>query len=209
MYPKSRMSWQSVNDILDKLEIQAQIRAQPFQRVLCVWNDVVGLPAAVHSRPISMQRQVLRVATSSAAFAQNLMFQRQKILQGLNSHLDQPLIDLRCSTAGWHLPLTPTQELKPSLQEHPSYIYNTNHLTEQTSSPSHIGAGLTSQELTSRENVNIAFASWAQKIKIRSHNLPLCPQCQAPTPPGELQRWGVCSLCVAKQFTNNLGNHRE
>lgn len=204
MHQRSRISWQSVNDILDKLEIQAHIRAQPFQRVLHVWNNVVGLPAAVHSRPISIQRQVLRVATSSAAFAQNLMFQRQKILQGLNSHLDQPLIDLRCSTAGWHLPPTPTQELKPSLKQHPSYINNTNKLTASSSSPTDIGT-----ELTSPENMNIAFASWAQKIQARSHNLPLCPQCQAPTPPGELQRWGVCSLCVAKQFANNLGNHRE
>ncbi|NEP50291.1 MAG: DUF721 domain-containing protein, partial [Moorea sp. SIO3C2] len=31
-------------------------------------------------------------------------------------------------------------------------------------------------------------------------NLPLCPQCKCPTPPGELQRWDVCGLCAIKQW---------
>lgn len=233
------MSWQSVNNILGKLEIQAQIRAQPFQRVIAIWPKIVGDRIASNSRPVAIQRQVLRVATSSAAFAQNLMFQRQQILTALNQELAEnhqllePFVNMRCSTADWHQP-TPKNPIMRSLTEHPSYIAQNSSVNDglvndnwdgnnlDGYSPEHcqseqniskienpitktpISEGLTPKSPNQTENINIAFHHWAQKIKTRSQYFPLCPQCQAATPPGELARWGVCSLCVAKKFAQNL-----
>jgi predicted nucleic acid-binding Zn ribbon protein len=30
--------------------------------------------------------------------------------------------------------------------------------------------------------------------------LPRCPQCQCPTPPGELERWSVCAVCATQRW---------
>jgi predicted nucleic acid-binding Zn ribbon protein len=45
-----------------------------------------------------------------------------------------------------------------------------------------------------------AFHHWEAQMRSRSRNFPLCPQCNSPTPLGELARWTVCSLCVTKQW---------
>ncbi len=37
----------------------------------------------------------------------------------------------------------------------------------------------------------------------RNLPLPLCPSCNAPTTPGELQRWRLCCHCAAKQWQDN------
>ena len=99
------MSLKSVNDILIILEQQAKWQEQPFQRLLLCWQEVVGPVVATHARPLSIQRDVLRVATSSAAWAQNLTFGRQSLLVKLNAKLPTPLVDIRFSGAGWQTPL--------------------------------------------------------------------------------------------------------
>ncbi|MBE9207377.1 DUF721 domain-containing protein [Nostoc sp. LEGE 06077] len=181
------MSWKSVNDILGFLEQQARWQEQPLPKVLHFWAEVVGVVAAKHTQPLVIQRDVLRVATSSAAWAQNLAFKRQIILLKLNEKLPTPLVDIRFSTAGWQHPsATPPQPLTGSPQEHPSYLGNLSNVPPDAS--------------PTRENPQSAFGLWAEKMQVRSHGLPLCPQCQSPTPPGELQRWQVCAICASKQF---------
>ncbi|BAY12336.1 DUF721 domain-containing protein [Calothrix sp. NIES-2098] len=181
------MSFKSVNDILGVLEKQAQWQEQPFQRLLQFWAEVVGVVVAKHTRPLSIQRDVLRVATSSAAWAQNLTFGRQTLLVKLNEKLPTPLIDIRFSTAGWQSsPEVRNPQIAVLPCEHPSYLDTANH------SPSEAKSHAT--------NPNTAFGHWAEVMQARSQGLPLCPQCQCPTPPGELQRWLVCSFCAAKQL---------
>ncbi|YAF94953.1 MAG: DUF721 domain-containing protein [Nodularia sp. CChRGM 3473] len=184
------MSLKSVNDILGILEQQAKWQEQPFQQLLQTWPEIVGSVVAAHTRPLSIQRNVLWVATSSAAWAQNMTFGRQTLLLKLNQKLPKPLADIRFSTASWQLP--PQVEQQPTVlpQEHPSYLGDVNSFRRDVTP--HIN------------NANTAFGSWAKTMQARSHNLPLCPQCQCPTPPGELQRWHVCSICAAKQLSNNF-----
>ncbi len=170
-----KMSFKSVNDILDVLEQQAKWQEQPFQRLLQFWAEVVGVVAAAHTRPLSIQRDVLKVATSSAAWAQNLTFGRQSLLVKLNKKMPTPLVDIRFSTAGWQ---SSPEEVKPQStvlpSEHPSYLGDLNtSVKDTTSHPIH---------------PNAAFGHWSRVMQKRSHSLPLCPQCQCPTPPGELQR---------------------
>ncbi len=181
------MSLKSVNDILIVLKKQPQLQEQPIQRLLKCWAEIVGVVVAAHTRPLSVQRDVLRVATSSAAWAQNMTFGRQKLLLKLNEKLPSPLVDIRFSTAGWQQqPEQEQQEANVLPCEHPSYLGNLN------SDRSH--------DTPATMNPNVAFGGWAKTIQVRSHGLPLCPQCYCPTPPGELQRWKVCGVCAAKQF---------
>ncbi|MBD2388720.1 DUF721 domain-containing protein [Cylindrospermum sp. FACHB-282] len=184
------MSFKSVNDILGGLQQQAKWQEPPLQGLLKCWAEVVGVVVAAHSRPVSIQRDVLSVATSSAAWAQNLTFGRQQLLLKINQKLPTPLVDIRFSSANWRLPpeeQKPEQTVLP--HEHPSY------LGDEIFSVPNVTPTL--------KNVNAAFGDWARAMQMRSHHLPLCPQCQCPTPPGELQRWSVCSLCSTKRVPNN------
>jgi predicted nucleic acid-binding Zn ribbon protein len=182
----TQMSLKSVNDILGVLEIQTKFEEQPFQRLLQCWSEVVGSVIASHARPLSIQRDVLWVATSSAAWAQNLTFERQRLLLKLNQKLDTTLVDIRFSTAGWQRPKDSPKHSETALpQNHPSYLGSSLNIPRNVTPPPN--------------NPNAAFGDWAKSIQARSRNLPLCPMCQCPTPGGELQRWNVCALCSAKR----------
>ncbi|MBR8837920.1 MAG: DUF721 domain-containing protein [Stigonema ocellatum SAG 48.90 = DSM 106950] len=184
------MSFKSVNDILGVLEVQAKLQEQPFQSLLKCWPEVVGAVVAAHTQPLSIQRDVLRVATSSAAWAQNLTFERQHLLLKLNKKLPTPLVDIRFSTAGWQRPKDKAPEQQTLLsRQHPSYLGD--------------GMKVGGDVTPTTRNVNTVFRHWAMTVQARSHGLPVCPQCHCPTPPGELQRWRVCSLCAAKQSSSN------
>lgn len=183
------MSFKSVHDILDVLEVQAKLQEQPFQILLHCWPEVVGAVIAAHTQPLLIQREVLRVATSSAAWAQNLTFERQRLLLKLNERLPTPLVDIHFSTAGWQRRKDKNLEKQTpssSVAQHPSYLGDIIQ-----------GDSVTPTD----QNTETVFRHWAKKVKARSHGLPLCPRCECPTPPGELQRWHVCSVCAAKQFS--------
>lgn len=188
------MALTSLHQVIGVLEAQENwhIRRH-FQGVLACWADVVGLAVAAQTRPISIQRQVLHVATSSSAWAQNLMFERQRILAKLNGRVSSPLIDIRFSTALWKRPSrsnAATEETSEQIklwQDHPSRVA----LPE-------LGLSKLSTSLSS--NPKTAFDAWAKQIQARSRQLPLCPTCRCPTPQGELQRWAVCALCAAKRW---------
>ncbi|OKH11665.1 RNA-binding protein [Fischerella major NIES-592] len=182
------MSFKSINDILCLLQLETKLQEQPFQRLLKCWSEVVGTTVAAHARPLSLQRDVLRVATSSAAWAQNLTFERQRLLVKLNAVLPTPLVDIRFSTAGWHSVKQVDQPPKLSAPlQHPSYLGKEFSIENDVKSTA--------------SDANAAFADWTVAIQRRLQGLALCPNCEYPTPPGELQRWGVCCLCAAKKFS--------
>jgi predicted nucleic acid-binding Zn ribbon protein len=184
-------SFKSINQLLGAIANQDgwQPRRQ-FNRVVACWFEVVGPVVAAHTRPISMQRQVLQVATSSAAWAQNLAFERRRILDKLNALVPVSLTDIRFSTAQWHSTEQPSlsAELSSTLwKEHPSRLPDAGNSAPPLPD---------SSELRPQES----FQRWAEQIKQRSQHLPLCPQCKCPTPTGELERWSMCALCAAKQW---------
>jgi predicted nucleic acid-binding Zn ribbon protein len=181
------MSLKSINNILGILEIQGRWQEPPLQQVMKCWHEVVGKALAKHTKPVWIQRDVLQVAASSAAMSQNLTFQRQQLLEKLNQKLSTPLTDIRFSTANWHKSPLPQQNIIIAMpSEHPSYV------GEKLKKPS--------SHISIPKNINEAYGKWAGIVKARSHDLPTCPKCQCPTPPGELHRWGICSFCAAKQM---------
>ncbi len=187
------MAFESLQGVLNGLETQAswQKRRQ-FREVLQQWPDVVGMAVAAHTRPHSIQRGVLSVATASSAWAQNLLFERQRILQKLNQRLVSPLSDIRFSTGNWATQTTGGLEGaigRDLWDTHPSRI---PQLPAKAPSPQ--------PTPDVPQDANAAFQQWATRLQQQTRSLPLCPQCQCPTPSGELERWTVCALCATKQW---------
>jgi predicted nucleic acid-binding Zn ribbon protein len=124
------------------------------------------------------------VATASSVWAQNLSLQRYSLLKKLNALLSEPLVDIRFSSAQWYNVKPAAKVDRMTQEKHPSTIAPVPSLPE-----------LPKTNPTPQE----AFQRWAAVIEARSQNLPLCPDCQCPTPPGELERWTVCAHCISKQ----------
>ncbi|MBC7971692.1 MAG: DUF721 domain-containing protein [Verrucomicrobia bacterium] len=185
------MSFKSIDHVLGQLGDRYRAHDQQHtQRLLRAWVEAVGPVVAVQTRPLSIHNDVLRVATSSAAWAQNLVFERQRILVKLNVLLSCSLVDIRFSSAQWQE--TPRSTLNASLQaqlwqQHPSRIANAVR-------------AVGTQRPEALTDPLLAFQHWRALMRSRTENLPVCPQCQCPAPPGELKRWAVCSLCAAKQW---------
>jgi predicted nucleic acid-binding Zn ribbon protein len=192
------MSLKPIGNVLGSVSHQYRRKHhRQIQQVQEHWAESVGTVVAAQTHPLSVYRGVLKVATSSSAWAQNLTFERQRILAKLNTHLSEPLTDIRFSTANWqnspsHQQILGSEEQAEIWQNHPSLVYN--------SPKSSLSATQSRVILQEGINSETAFRAWSNRIKARSRNLPLCPQCSCPTPPGELERWSLCSLCAAKQW---------
>lgn len=184
------MPFNSLNQVLKSLAQQyTSPEQQHLLKIRSCWGEIVGPVVAAQTRPIDLQRRVLRVATASAAWAQNLVFERQRILAKLNGALALQLVDIRFSTAQWQERSAsfPGAQAQADLWgNHPSRL--------AASAPPSVSAD---SEPTDPLQV---FQTWKQVVRSQMQPLPLCPQCQCPTPPGELDRWQVCGLCAAKQW---------
>jgi predicted nucleic acid-binding Zn ribbon protein len=185
------MSFESINNLLGALQNQAEFqKIQQFRLLLRCWAETVGTAANSQTRPISISRDVLFVATSSSAWSNNLSLQRYRILKQLNAQLPMHLIDIRFSTAQWQDVVGQGNSLDERGQsfilQHPSWVGDAASLPSEDEPPTVTDA-------------HTAFQNWAKRVRERSHFLPLCTQCHCPTPAGELQRWGVCSFCTSKQ----------
>jgi predicted nucleic acid-binding Zn ribbon protein len=197
------MSLKSLPQLLNSISNQESWRGRrQFQTLLVCWSELVGPAVAAQTRPTSLQRQVLQVATSSSAWAQNLAFERHTILKKVNARLALDLTDIRFSTGHWQSHWSPNhqglQQIGNSVEndsevailwrDHPSRV---PHLA----SPRRSGAP---PDLP--HDPQAAFLRWARSVRVQAQHLPLCPTCQSPTPEGELNRWSVCAHCAAKRF---------
>ena len=97
------VSFSSLESLVGTLEHRPQWRShQKFQQILDCWPQIVGDVVAVQTRPMSIQRNVLSVSTSTPVWSQNLAFQRQHILKKLGTYVpDHQLKDIRFSPAKW------------------------------------------------------------------------------------------------------------
>lgn len=175
-------------------------KIKEHQQLLQAWQQAVGPAIAKVTRPLAIDRDILSIATASAVLAQDLTFKRRQILVKLNPLLPTPVRDLRFSTQKWTetptsngrkcsapLSRSPLTEAQTLLPQHPSRI---DVPTKQ----------IISTQNTSTISPQQAFQAWATRIQNQSKNWPLCPQCQSPTPPGELERWQVCGICAVKRM---------
>lgn len=182
------MSFQPLNHVLSSLHKQERWREQrQFQCLLQCWTEVVGPVVSAQTRPVTISnRGILEVATSSSVWAQNLAFERHRVLEKLNARLLSSLTDIRFSTRYWQNGLGRHQSSEPRQlwREHPSQVSNP----------------LSKAEKTSSQDSNTAFRHWTSVIQSRSRQLILCPKCDCPTPSGELKRWSVCAVCATQRW---------
>ncbi len=193
------MPFQSLSGVLGHLDQHYTTpERQQYRRLLALWGETVGPNVALQTRPIAIQRGVLNVATASAAWAQNLAFERQRILAKLNAALSLNLTDIRFSTAQWYVPAPaamPESDMQTQIwQQHPSRLG-----VELKTTRSHF--------VTNARDPQQAFAQWEKLMRSRVQHLATCPKCLCPTPPGELERWEVCSICAAKAMGQRDRDH--
>ncbi|NDJ16861.1 DciA family protein [Myxacorys almedinensis] len=187
----------NLRQLFQAYELPQSQEQQQLQQILGYWmpcvgeavsSQVSGKAIAQHTRPLSVQRGILQVAVSSPVWSHTLLFERPKILQKLNDRLTTPIKDIRFSTAQWH------QQPLPALPAESVTVWSDHPSRQEATASSHLSAQLCLTPET-------AFEQWLEKVRQRSQHLPPCPQCQCPTPLGELERWGVCSLCSAQRLS--------
>lgn len=163
-----------------------------MQTLRQIWPEVVGEAVAAQTYPVNLRRQVLQVATSTPAWAQNLTFQRQRILKKLNSRLHPPswisalALPLGMRGRAWLTLLPPMRNWWTGSTPSPVSSTPKRPTTPRRSSLS-----------PSSEEAKAAFERWAQLVKRQQtqQNLFPCPACGCPTPAAELERWLVCGFC--------------
>ncbi len=72
-----------------------------WKLIVRAWMDTVSPAIASRSRPRSLARGVLTIATHSASLAHQLTFGRAALLVRLNSHLSVPINELRFAPIGF------------------------------------------------------------------------------------------------------------
>ncbi len=179
------MSLEPVQQVLSTLKQTHWQHEQEFVQLLDTWAQIVGPVVAAQTQPIQITpRKALLVATASSAWAQNLAFERSRILNKLNTRLPYAFTDIRFLTSQWSRGSSKTRR-RPSVP--PSIT------------PASLLPPLSVSQLEPSPDPNIAFERWSEAIHERSQEYPTCPSCQCPTPATELQRWSVCSLCAVRQ----------
>lgn len=183
------MALEGLQSLIQGLEKQASWEAgRQLRQVLNHWPKAVGYLVARQTRPVGIQRQVLYVAVANSSWAQTLTFERSRILQKLNPLLPSPLKDIRFATALWARRPASFNTGSEAEAVHPSYlppVFRNARTADAGQTPLDAAA---------------AFQRWADRVRTQQRGLPPCPQCQCPCPPGELERWQMCSLCAAKRW---------
>jgi predicted nucleic acid-binding Zn ribbon protein len=179
------MGFNSLERVLESLRI---LERSPTQQQLQIlnksWSELLG-QFADYSCPINIERHTLYIATFSPTVAQELTLQSRDILNKVNQLLPTPIEKIHFSTAQWQKNSLPVIQPDQTESTHPSFI---------PKQPTNISGKLTKPSNHALEQ----FKYWRNILQQRSDGLPLCPQCQAPTPPGELERWSVCAICLGQ-----------
>jgi len=184
----AEMGLEGLNGIIKGLESQESWQSQrQFRLVVTHWPKAVGFAVARQTRPISIQRSSLYVATATATWAHTLTYERLNILRKLNRYQKTPLKNIRFSTAQWTQPTSANLTSADRGKSHPSYV------GEDATRPSGV-------HTASALDPNDAFVRWSQTMRQLQQSQPTCPNCKCACPQGELDRWAVCSLCAAKKW---------
>ena len=69
--------------------------------IIRAWELAVSPAIASQSRPKSLSRQILTIATNSASLAHQLTFGRKALCRQLNAHLIKQVADLRFAPIGY------------------------------------------------------------------------------------------------------------
>ncbi|QUS61124.1 DUF721 domain-containing protein [Synechocystis sp. PCC 7338] len=160
-----------------------------YQLVKEAWQKVIDPRLQDCTKPLGIQRSVLTVAVISPALAQNLQLQRINLLAKLNRELTEPLEDLRFSPLHWH-------------QQHSGKLPEASAPMPR---PAPLPLGDRREKVTSAAE---ALEKWLTTLKERAQVFQPCPQCGSAVNPGEIERWGRCSVCATKPWREIFSQSR-
>jgi predicted nucleic acid-binding Zn ribbon protein len=211
----------SIGQVLAKIQQQpGWEQYQQYCQLLECWEKTVTENTARFARPLYLKREVLWVATSNSARAQELTFQRYSLLKKLNSELPFSLKDIRFSTSGWKSRIEPIQSkdavamvrARPyhsrvgfvsPVPNHHQDATNFNDSTDFERSPEVNFEAIDSQSLIARvhRDPQAIVRRWIELAKTKNNQLQSCPECGVSTPEAELKRWNLCHHCIAKKWS--------
>ena len=175
------MTFEGLNAVLKQLKKTNWRDQQALEQLIQLWPEIVGPGVAAQTRPVSLNAQnILQVATSSGVWAQNLAFERIRLLVKVRTLWNPAVKDIRFSPQHWHRPeVTPPLILESDLK-------SIRTLKRKTSK-------------AAAKNAQDAFKDWAKSVrKNASQHSDRCPVCQCLTPQTELSRWSRCALCTSR-----------
>lgn len=184
------MQFQSLKQIIAKIEQQPEWEEfRQYRQLLEYWQQTVSKDTAKYTRPLYIRREVLWVATSSAARAQDLSLQRYSLLKKLNTRLSIPLKDIRFSDSQWHQTVNTGQNAENA----------SSQKITRAQEPIFEASKSSKRSPEDKTEPQAALTSWLEYIKQKAKSLPSCPQCSSPTPTRELELWGSCYHCIARK----------
>jgi predicted nucleic acid-binding Zn ribbon protein len=92
-----------------------------WQEILDAWPEALASLKLSNKSPAELSQQIyprartgdlLQVATANASLADHCNWQRRSLLKILNSHIAQPLVDIRFSSSRWRQAAPPTATLE-------------------------------------------------------------------------------------------------
>ncbi|NJK56469.1 MAG: DUF721 domain-containing protein [Pleurocapsa sp. SU_5_0] len=196
----------SVEQILTQLESQpGWEKLREHRQLLKCWEKVVNQQTAQHTRPLYINRQIFYIATSSAARAQELSFQRYTLLKRLNQQqLTAEIKDLRFSSSQWHQQ-NPGQDSQAlfTISDRQKHEHANRHQTK-ISSDSLVFLKENEKvedQLSPQDRAKNAAQRWLRIIEQRSKATLACPKCNSLISQAELSRWNLCHHCIAQKWS--------
>ncbi len=173
------------------------------------WSNIVGESVAKQTCLIGIYQKVLQVAVSNSVWSQALTFERLRILTKVNALLERTktleIVDIHFSTAKWATHQQVLAQTKVVNEDHPSYLPAL--FKEEQSDNLNIGKYEqvklpVKPPVNPPTNASEAFERWQSVMKLRTNQLPKCPQCDRPALTGEISRWQMCRVCAIVYLFN-------
>lgn len=181
------MALEGLHAVLSQLKKTHWKDQQSFEKFVRLWPEIVGAAVAAQTRPVKLSDQgILYVTVASGVWAQNLAFERVRLLKKVNTTWNSAVKDIYFSTRDWHRSTSP--RLRQGLE------------LKLISSPALKISGRRPQPKDARD----AFSRWSLAVQKQAKGNASCPLCQCPTPLEELKRWGHCSLCISRPQSQNF-----
>jgi predicted nucleic acid-binding Zn ribbon protein len=188
------MALEGLNNVLTKLKQTHWKDHQSFEKFVQLWPEIVGVAVAAQTRPVKLNAKgTLYVAVSSGTWAQNLAFERVRILKKVNVAWNGSVDDIYFSTRDWHRSASPQRRQGLDLDLLSISARNSR------------GVRMLGTKLSQPQNSQEAFSRWSLAVQTKAQGNAPCPMCQCPTPLVELKRWNHCSLCLSRAYSLSQG----
>jgi predicted nucleic acid-binding Zn ribbon protein len=176
------MTFEGLKAVLTQLKKTNWQDQQAIEQLLRLWPEIVGPEVAAQTRPTSLSAQgILQVSTSNGVWAQNLAFERVRLLVKVRAAWNPAVKDIYFSPRQWHQRLaTQARSLETDLKT----IRRTPVVPQRSTAP---------------QDAQSAFENWAKSVQHNANrHATRCPICECLTPVVELNRWGRCALCTSR-----------